>query len=241
VLATGELGALGRRDVVASLALGGCGYATQAGCYFAALQRIDASLLALLVYTFPAVVAAGAVGLGRERIGAGRAAALVLAAAGLALIVADAGTGPLDLPGAALGLGAAVVYGTYVLVGEGVAARVRPRTLAALVCTGAAVPLTLGSALLGDLHPGALTGAGWGWVACLAAISTVGAIGLFLAGLRRVGATAASILATAEPLVTVLLACLVFAEALTAPRIAGGALVLAAATLATLAPRGAPT
>src|SRR5688572_8413334 len=58
VLAAGaacELRALAVRDVGCSLALGGCGYALQAGCYFAALERIDASLLSLLVYTFPAI------------------------------------------------------------------------------------------------------------------------------------------------------------------------------------------
>ena len=59
-----------------------------------------------------------------------------------------------------------------------------PHVLAALVCTGAAVALTVGSALLGELRPGELTAAGWGWLACLAVVSTVGAIGLFFAGLR---------------------------------------------------------
>ena len=51
------LRALPRHDVLAGLALGACGYALQAGCYFAALERIDASLLSLLVYTFPGLVA----------------------------------------------------------------------------------------------------------------------------------------------------------------------------------------
>src|SRR5882757_7290841 len=66
VLATGgarEVRALGRRDVGVGLALGACGYALQAGCYFAALERIDASLLSLLLYTFPAIVAVAAVAL----------------------------------------------------------------------------------------------------------------------------------------------------------------------------------
>jgi len=44
-------------DAAAGLALGAGGYALQAGLYFSALQRIDASLLSLLLYTFPAIVA----------------------------------------------------------------------------------------------------------------------------------------------------------------------------------------
>jgi drug/metabolite transporter (DMT)-like permease len=234
-----ELRALGGRDIAAALALGGCGYALQAGLYFTALERIDASLLSLLLYTFPAIVAAAAVALGREWIDGRRLAALGLASGGLALVVAGAGTGALDPLGAALGLGAAVVYSTYILVGEGIAGRMRSRLLSALVCTGAAATLTSGSALLGDLRPGELTLAGWGWLACLAVVSTVAAIGLFFAGLRRVGPTTASILATVEPLVTVLLAFLVFAETLAAPQLAGGALVLAA-VLVLQAPRPRP-
>jgi len=219
---------IARRDAVAGLALGAVGYASQAGCYFAALERIDASLLSLLIYTFPAIVAVAAVVLGRERADARRAAALVLASSGIALVVAGAGAGALDPLGAALGAAAAVVYSAYILLGDGIAGRVDPRTLSALVCTGAAVTLAAASAALGDLRPGELTVAGWGWLAALAAVSTVGAISLFFAGLRRVGPTTASILSTVEPLVTVVLAFLVFGETLGIVQTLGGALVLAA-------------
>jgi drug/metabolite transporter (DMT)-like permease len=238
--AAAELRALGGRDLGIALALGACGYAIQAGCYFAALERIDASLLSLLLYTFPAMVAAAAVALGRERIDARRVGALVLASGGLALVMAGAGAGALDPLGAALGLGAAVVYSTYILVSEGIVARVGPRLLSALVCTGAAVTLTLGSALLGEFRPGELTAAGWGWLACLAVVSTVAAVSLFFAGLKRVGPTTASILSTAEPVVTVLLAFLVFGELLGAVQLLGGALVLGAVlVLASYRPRQA--
>jgi drug/metabolite transporter (DMT)-like permease len=220
--------ALPRRDVASGLALGACAYALQAGCYFAALERIDASLLSLLLYTFPAMVAGAAIALGRERPDARRLTALALASGGLVLVVAGAGTGALDPAGAALGLGAAVIYAAYILVSDGLTARVPPTALAALVCTGAALTLTVASALLGELRPGAVSAAGWGWIACLAAVSTVGAIGLFFAGLRRAGPTAASILGAVEPLTTVLLAFLVFGETLSALQSAGGALVVVA-------------
>lgn len=231
VLASGagrQVRALGRRGIGAGLALGACGYSLQSGCYFAALERIDASLLSLLIYTFPAMVAAAAVALGRERIDARRLTALGLASGGIVLVVAGAGAGSLDPLGAGLGLGAAVVYSAYILISEGLVARMRPQVLAALVCTGAAGALTAGSALLGELRPGDLTLAGWGWLACLAVVSTVVSVSLFFAGLRRVGPTTASILATFEPLTTVLLAYLVFGEALGPMQLAGGGLVLSA-------------
>ena len=223
-----EVRALARRDVGIALALGACGYALQAGGYFAALTRIDAGLLSLLLYTYPAIVAAAAVALGRERIDARRVTALVLASGGLALVVAGAGTGALDALGVALGLGAACVYTTYILVSEGVAVRMSPMVLSAIVCSGAAASLTVGSTLLGEFRPGALTAAGWGWLACLGAVSTVAAISLFFAGMRRVGPTVASILSTVEPVVTVVLAAIVFGEALGGVQLVGGALVIAA-------------
>jgi drug/metabolite transporter (DMT)-like permease len=223
-----EMRALGRRDVAVGVAMGACGYAIQAGCYFAALERIDASLLSLLLYTFPAIVAVAAVALGRERVDARKLAALGLASGGLVLVVAGAGAGALDPLGAALGLAAAFVYSAYILVSDGISGRVSPRALSALVCTGAAVVLAGGAAMLGELRPGELTAAGWGWLACLAVVSTVVAISFFFAGLRRVGPTTASILATVEPLVTVLLAFLVFGETLGPVQIVGGVLVLAA-------------
>ncbi len=218
--------ALARRDVALALALGGCAYAIQAGCYFAALERIDASLLSLLVYTFPAMVAVAAITLGRERASARRLAALVLASAGLALILGGAGAGALDPLGVGLGLAAAMTYATYVLVSEGIAARLAPRVLTALVCTGAAASLTGGAALAGQLRPADVTLAGWGWLACIAVVCTVASVSLFFAGLERVGATTASILATVEPLVTVLLACLLFGEVLSGVQLAGGAVML---------------
>jgi drug/metabolite transporter (DMT)-like permease len=227
--ATAEIRTLGGRDLALALALGAFGYAAQAGGYFAALERIDASLVALLVYTFPAMVGAAAIALGRERASARRLAALGIASGGLVLVLASARAGALDPLGSSLALGAAVVYSAYILVGHGVAGRVRPRVLSALVCSGAAVTLTTASVLLGELRLGELTAAGWGWLACIAVVSTVGAVGLFFAGLDRVGPTTASILSTVEPVVTVLLAYLVFGEVLGIVQIFGGSLVLAAA------------
>jgi drug/metabolite transporter (DMT)-like permease len=224
--AAAEIRALPRRDVALALGLGAVGYAGQAGGYFAALERIDASLLSLLVYTFPAIVTVAAIVLGRERVDGRRLGALALTSGGLVLILSGAGTGALDPLAVVLGLGAAVVYSAYILLGERVAARMQPRVLATLVCTGAATTLTVGSAMLGELRPGDVTLAGWSWLACLAGVSTVAAISLFFAALRRIGPTTTAILSTIEPLVTVLLAFLVFAETLGALQLLGGAVML---------------
>jgi drug/metabolite transporter (DMT)-like permease len=65
-------------------------------------------------------------------------------------------------------------------------------------------------------------------VGAIALVSTVAAILCFFAGLARVGPSAASILSTLEPLVTVGLAAAAFGESLGAVQLVGGALVLGA-------------
>ena len=105
--ALGELRALTRRDAGLAFALGALGYGAQAGCYFLALDRLDASLLSLVLYTFPVMVAVAAIALGRERFSARTALALTVASAGLVLVLAGAAAGALDPLGTALALGAA--------------------------------------------------------------------------------------------------------------------------------------
>jgi drug/metabolite transporter (DMT)-like permease len=223
-----QIRAIAPRDLAIAVGLGACGYALQAACYFVALQHLDASLLSLILYTFPAIVTVAAVALGRERLDRRRLLALGLVSTGLVLILGTAGASGVNGVGVALGLGAAITYSTYILTSDGVASRIPALTLATIVCTGAATSLTIGSVLTGQLHPSDVTLAGWGWLGCIALISTVGAITLFFAGLRQVGPTSASILSTFEPVVTVVLAAAVLAEHLTPIQVAGGALVLSA-------------
>src|SRR3954470_22211596 len=126
-----------RRLVIAGLALGAVGYSAQAGFFFTALQHLDASLTSLLLYTYPALVFCAAVALRREHFTPWKAATLVLASGGAALVLLGGGTGGLQATGVLLALGAAVTYTTYILVADGVVGRIDPFLLGALVATGA--------------------------------------------------------------------------------------------------------
>ena len=219
----------------ARFGLGALGYSAQAGCFFVALDRVDASLLSLLVYTYPALVTVAAIMLGRER--ADRR-------------IGDRPRAGLDRPRAGARRGRA---------GHARPARRRPRPGRRARLHG------LHPQLRGDLPPRRADraerirlhrrrgvadgrraagrrpasrrrdGAGLGWLAAIAVISTVAAIGLFFAGLRRVGSTTASIVSTAEPLTTVLLASVVLGESLDAVQLLGGALVLAGVVVLSVA------
>ena len=110
-----------------ALALGAVGYAMQSGLYFLALARMDASVLSLILYSYPALVTGAAILLRRESASRRRLVALVTASGGLVLVLAGAGVGSLDLAGCALGAGAALTYTTYILVSEGVTAAAATR------------------------------------------------------------------------------------------------------------------
>ncbi|AEV84106.1 transporter [Actinoplanes sp. SE50] len=218
------------RAVLTALGLGAVGYAAQASLYFAALERMDASLLALILYTYPVLVTIGAVLLGRDRLTRGRAVALAAASGGTLLVLGGAGGTGFRPVGAVLAFGAAVTYTGYILVADTVVRRLPPVVLSALVMAGAAVTLGVRALLTGGVHFG-FPAAGWLWLGCIAVVSTVVAMLAFFAGLRRTGPSAAAILSTFEPVVTGALAALTLGERLTPVQVAGGVLVLASVVI----------
>jgi drug/metabolite transporter (DMT)-like permease len=227
---------LSRRAALTGLALGAAGYSLQSGLYFAAIARLDVSLVALLLYTYPAFVTIAALALGRlapsPRIGA----ALGLASSGLVLVLVAAGTGAFDVTGALMAIGASVTYTTYILVSDGIVGDVDPSALALLVLTGATVSFSVAGLATGSIDF-ALPADAWLWLVLIALVSTVVAVSAFFAGLRRVGPSEAAILSTFEPPVTVALAFAVLGERLSVVQLAGGALVLAAVVLLQLPAR----
>jgi drug/metabolite transporter (DMT)-like permease len=213
------------RLVLTALGLGALGYATQATLYFSALERIDASLVALVLYTYPALVTVAAAVLGRERLTPARSAALAVASCGTLLVLLGAGGVSFDPIGVALAFGAAVTYTVYILVADAAVQRLSPVVLATLVMTGASIALAVRALLTGGLEVG-FGSAGWLWIACIAVVSTVLAMLAFFAGLRRTGPSTAAILSTFEPVVTTALAALTLDELLTPIQLTGALVVL---------------
>jgi drug/metabolite transporter (DMT)-like permease len=225
-----------RRVVLIGLGLGAAGYSLQSCLYFAAIGRLDVSMVALLLYTYPAFVTLAAVALGRMAPSLRIGAALTVASAGLVLVLLAAGTGTFDLTGALMAIGASLTYTTYILVSDGIVGEVDPFLLSLLVLTGASASFAVAGLATGSLDL-ALSGEAWLWLVLIALVSTVVAVSAFFAGLRRVGPSEAAILSTFEPPVTVALAFAVLGERLTVAQLAGGALVLAAVILLQLPAR----
>lgn len=215
------------RSVLAGLGMGAIGYALQAGLYFSALTRIDASLVALILYVYPVLVMAGAIALRRERASVRRCVALVIALGGIVLVLAGAGAGQIDALGALLATGAALTYTVYILVGDRLTADVPALPLSALVCFGAFGTFLVSGTARGTIDLG-FSPSGWLWLAAIALVSTVAAVLCFFAGLARVGPSKAAILSILEPVVTVASAAAVFGESMGVAQWCGGLLVLSA-------------
>lgn len=216
------------RRILAVAGMGGIGYVGQSYCYFLALQHADASLVALLLYLFPAFVAVLAAVFLRERINAVTAAALVLALTGTALVV---GGGSGEVLGYALAIGAAVIYSVYITVGSVATKGLDAIAVSTIVCTAAG--LVCGTIVLvrsiGGRQP-SLPDSSRGWIslAAIAVICTALAIITFFAGLARLGATSTSVMSTLEPVVTVGLATWLLSESLSGVQAVGGVIVIAA-------------
>jgi drug/metabolite transporter (DMT)-like permease len=217
-----------RRVLVVCVILGAGCYALQAGLYFAALTRIDASLVALLLYAYPALVTVLAMVLRRESPDRRRVVALVCSGSGLLLILGTAASGgAVSSAGVLLALGAAGAYAVYLTVADGLPVDLDLYLLSALVCTAAAVSLGSYGLTTGSLHL-AVRPQAWLWMGLLALVSTVVAVACMFAGVRQIGAPSAAILSSAEPAVTVLSTALVYGERLTVGQAVGGAAVIAA-------------
>jgi drug/metabolite transporter (DMT)-like permease len=110
------LRSMSRRTIATSLALGAL-YVGNAATYYAALETVDASLAALLLYVYPVVVA-----LVSTRVGAGLAGirpwvALVLAIGGAVLALGGIPTGRVPpVTGLALAVVSPVIYAGYIVL-----------------------------------------------------------------------------------------------------------------------------
>jgi drug/metabolite transporter (DMT)-like permease len=229
-------GRRGTRMVLTALGLGAVGYATQSTLYFAALERLDAPMVALVVYTYPVLVTLAAVALRRDRLTRRRIVALGVSSTGTLLVLLGADGVSLDALGVALAFAAAVTYTAYILVSHAAVQRLPPAVLSAWVMTGAAAALAVRAFATGRFEFG-FGLAGWFWVAALAVVSTVFATLAFFAGLRSAGPSTAAILSTFEPVVTTALAAVVLAEFLTPLQLIGALIVLASIAVLQRRPR----
>lgn len=220
---------LSRTSALWALGFGLALAATQV-CYFSAIERLNVASAILLEYLAPGIVVVfGWVFLARAatKMTAGSLISVLL---GSALVVKayDADALSLSAGGVAFGVGAAIAFATYILMGEhlqkigvGVAAQLfYGFTVTALVLTLLEPPWTVSS----EVYRGPT----------LALVGVVGVFGTlvpfacFFAALRYIDAGRATITSTLEPVVAGLVSLVWFGEIFSLPQLLGAVLVIGA-------------
>mgnify|MGYP001378596837 CR=1 FL=1 len=230
-------GAVGvkRRHWPVMAAFGLLGVSLFYSAYQFAVEAGGAALASVLLYTAPAWVAAIGVAWLGERLTALKAMAVALTLLGVAGI-ALGGTGAVRITWGALawGLASGLSYALYYPFGKHYFDDYAPATVFAC-----ALPVgALGLAPLVAFAP--KDAATWGALVFIGLVSTYGAYLAYGAGLRRLEASRASIVATLEPVVAALVAFWWWDERFGPWGYVGAVLVVAAAFLAAAAPEEKP-
>lgn len=217
-------------------------YAAFTGLFFWGLLFIPAGVAGLAFYTYPVYVYALSVTFLDERLTRQKLLALVVALAGVGLMVGadaagvalgDGGDVNIDGFGVALVLLAATGYAVYITGSRAAVASIKPDILAGTAMVASTISFLALGLLLGRLTvPSGVDQ--WAIILGIAVVGTSVPIFLYVSGLERIAASHASVLSTAEPLVTVVLGLLLLGETLSVPLVVGGILVIGGVLLVQL-------
>jgi drug/metabolite transporter, DME family len=200
---------------------------------FFAFGAMTVALVMVIFYTYPVLVAAGSVALGRERLTQARVAALAFSGAGLALVLGSQ-VGPeahATVAGLVLAGIAAVCHAAYLIVVRDGFSRV-PSVQATslvlaggLVISGSAALIMSGSDVVG---PWVQSPVAWAAILCAGTFGAALPKVWVISGVRVIGSTRAAVLMLMEPVVAVVVAAVALGQGMTVLELLGGAAILVA-------------
>lgn len=217
------------RDMPYFLGTGICSIAFFNWCYFQAIQEISLSIAAVLLYTGPAFVVVLSRIFLKEPLTPLKVLSLLATFLGCCLVVGwlpglDQNITPYGL---LIGLGSGLGYGLYSVIGKPATSRYSPLTITTYTFIIAAVfllPLAQPQSALQLL----ITTPAWPYVLALSLIPTVIAYLLYTRGLSVLESSRASITATIEPVIAVLLGIFFLGDNLSLWQVLGIVFILAA-------------
>lgn len=206
------------------------------GSYQVAISEVGVGLAAVLLYTAPAWVALLSRLVLGERIDMAKAACVGMTIAGVGLISLGpqlfGGAGVrLGALGLAMGLLAGFTYALYYIFGKKYLHRYATPTIFVYAMPAGALTL-LPFVDFADKTPLA-----WALLLLMAFITAYGAFSAYYAGLKRLEATRAAVVATTEPIVAAGLGFAMFGERFGLPGWLGSALIIGAVLIVILAGR----
>jgi len=220
-----------KRQFLTLLALGGVGYFVLSSLYYVSLLYISIPVQALIFYMYPVFVTTGSLALGWEKVSAPLASSLLLALAGLYLVVNPIVN--VVIIGILLALAAAITYTIYILASTRALKGVGGEVASFHVIGAAALSFLIYGSLTGSVHI-AWDYQSWVWPILIAIVSTAIAMTAFFQGLKLIGPSTASILSLIEPITSVIAASLLFNEFLSVYQWIGGLLILLATAIAAI-------
>lgn len=218
-----------RKELFSLMLLGGICYTLQSTLYFTSVKLIPASLVSLILYAYPMLVALLSYLINREKLSKDVVISMILCFAGIILIV-GASPGNLNVLGAFLAFAAAIVYAVYIILGDRIVKQLPPLLVTAFLSVFAAVGLIILGLIRQDISFD-FDNTVWLPLAGITLFSTIGAILTLFKGIELLGPTKASILSMLEPVFTTVLSYLILGDRLGGLQIAGGAAVLGGAYL----------
>lgn len=224
----------GLRHIHRYAALSLTGYGAGSLCFFFALQHASASLVAVLLYTYPAMVSLAGVLLFGERFTTRTVAALALTFVGCALALGVSGPEVhAETVGVLLGLGAAAGYSAFTVLSSRLVGRSGRLVLMTYTFAIAAAGIAVVALIAGEsLSPVGWPTRLWLLLGAIVVVPTFLAVVLYLQGVRVLGPSRAAIASTAEPVFTIALAVFVLGDRLEPGQLLGAALVVAGIVVA---------
>jgi len=216
------------KELYLLIGMGAVGYVGQSFSYLTAIKFASVGLVALLLYLYPVFVAILSTLFLKEKFTRLKFVALALATLGATMTANPQGG---KWTGILMALSAAAIYSVYIIVGSGVMKKVSAVSSSTVIFASAGIVYGVLTVVNHPHWPS--SSSGWLAIAAITLIATIIPVVTFLAGLKLIGPTDASMLSTLEPVVTVLLAAWLFGERLSPVILIGGGLILGAVILLT--------
>jgi drug/metabolite transporter (DMT)-like permease len=192
--------------------------------FFYGVALIPASLAGLILYIYPTIVCILAYFLKEEELNFQKIIALLLSVIGLVLIMGPAFHSSNIIGTLAVFL-AAFIFALYIVILNRILRKVHWLPCSTIVSIAAAVYFIVIGIFIEEINL-YLPFQVYACAVIIALFSTVLALGGLYAGISMIGPTKASIVSSLEPMVTIFLAAIIFAERLNAAQSVGACLII---------------
>lgn len=195
---------------------------------FSSYKHMASGTATIFHFAYPAIVVIAGILFLKKKIQIGNIISVVLCIVGISLFYNP--NEPISFTGAALALGSAVTFATYVVLLSNMKQKISGFLFTFYIALASSIMVFIACILTNNLVlPSSLLG--WGLCLLFAIAVTVGAVVLFQQATFMIGGEKTSVLSTLEPITSVVIGIVIFKESAGITVLLGSALVVAASLL----------